>query len=80
VALRYEVQTELIDQRGLTRAWHAANADSHRFAGIGQEQLDEGLRLGLILWLRALDQRDGAGKRDPVAGANGLGGPVRLAL
>ncbi len=67
VALAHEIEAELIDQRRLAGAGHAANADADRLAGIGQEGFDQGLRCELIFGLGALDEGDGAGERYAVA-------------
>ena len=69
-----EVQPKLIDQSRFTGAGDAADPDPDRVAGMRQQQVEKRFRIGLVVGLGALDQGDGAGERDPVAGSDGLGG------
>ncbi len=73
MALRDQIDAELIDERGLAGARHAANADADRLARIGQQRFQQGARARLIFGPRTFNQRDGAAERDAVAFADVLG-------
>ena len=80
MALRHEVQAELVDQRRFAGAGHAADADPDGFAGRGEELIEQRFGARLVLGLGAFDQGDGAGERHTVAVADGLGRPLNVLL
>ena len=67
-----QVQPKLIDERGFAGAGNAADADPDGVAGARQQPLEQRLRADCVLGLGALDEGDGTGERDPVAGLDGL--------
>jgi len=79
VALAYEIKPKLIDQGGFARARDPADADAHGAAGVGEQAVEQRLCARLILSFGTFNESDGAGKRNPVAAAYGLGDPLRLA-
>jgi len=64
------VRAQLIDGRRLADPRHAGDAETDRTAGIGQQQLQQFLRISVVSRLRALHQRDGPRQRRPVASQN----------
>jgi hypothetical protein len=80
VALADEIEAELVDQGRFAGTGNAADADPDGVAGMRQQPVEQRLRALLILRLGALDQGDGARKRHPVAGADGLGDLLNVVL
>ena len=79
MALAYEIEPKLIDQGGFARARDPADADANGLAGVREQALEQRLCARLILSFGAFNEGDGAGERNTVAAAYGLGGPLRLA-
>src|SRR5262249_62265377 len=65
-----QMQPERLDERALADAGDAAHADAHRGAGVRQEDLEQALRLFLMVRPRALDEGDRLRERAAVAGAD----------
>jgi hypothetical protein len=77
----HEVHAQLVDGGRLADAGNARDAEPQGGTFCGQQRLQQGLGLRLVLVLGALHQSDGAGQRGAFSGANAVGHLVdRLAI
>src|SRR5690606_14633130 len=76
MAVPDHLEAQRLDQRGLARPRRPADADPDGSAGVGEELVEQGLRLAAVVVAGGLHEGDGAGQRPAVALADALGQPL----
>ena len=61
VAQSDEIQAQRLDKGGLAHAGHAADAQTKRFAGVGQQRCEQFVALRAVIGAGRFEQRDGFG-------------------
>ena len=56
-----QIQAQRLDEGGLAHAGHAADAESERFAGVGQQLREQLVALRAVIDAGRFEQRDGFG-------------------